>query len=85
MLVLNIKLEKCIFSTYIKTHYFMNNVYGAVLKRYSVCIRRGTGTDGPAPAGPLSVYVCPIKSLHFIPLYHRTHLYPFLQQQKKKT
>lgn len=49
-----------------------------------VWIREDTWTDGPAPAGPFSVCMCPIKYLHFIPFYHRPHLYPFLQPPQKR-
>lgn len=61
----------------------MHSVCRAVLKNDSVCIRKGTWTDGPAPAGPLLAYMCPIKSLHFIPFYQSTHLYPFLKTKKR--
>lgn len=34
-------------------------------KKKTVCVQKGTWTDGPAAAGPLSVYMCPIKSAFY--------------------
>lgn len=45
--------------------YAYSTVWKTVLKKYSVCIRKGTWTDGPTPAGPLSVYMCLIESTAF--------------------
>lgn len=81
MLVLN--MDKMYLFWQDQIHYFVHTVCRAVLKNDSVCIRKGTWTDGPAPAGPLSVYMCPIKSPHFIPLNRRSHLYPFLKTKKR--
>lgn len=53
----------------------MHTVCRAALKNDYVCIRKDTWTDGPAHAEPLSV--CTIESLHYIPLYQRSHLCAF--------
>lgn len=70
MLVLNIEIMY--FFWHYQSHYSMLTVFRAVLKNYSVFTQKGTWTDGPA--GPLSMYMCPIKTLHLIPLYRRSRL-----------
>lgn len=50
MLVLNI--DKMYLFWQYNIYYCMHTVCRAALKNDSVCIRKGTWTDGPAPAGP---------------------------------
>lgn len=73
VLVLNID-KMYLFLTY-QIHYFKSYcLESSPEKKVSACIRKGTWTDGPPPAGPMYMYTCPIKFQHFIPLHQKSNL-----------